>query len=209
MILALGILWVSTGHNTEAGFTFCGGGGFIPAYTLGNNNPGGPCLGNSVTEAVSGRYQDSPFIELVLGTVAGVSLLVFLLTVLKRHKPSYFNNPYFFFVIIPVLLGIIGLLFDIFIAGNIAGNISLAFSSSTSFIYFIFVLLLADIAILPTIVLLIMGLVKGIRLKKPILISLIALILVILTFAVYVFSDTTVVVENYTGRNGIITTSIN
>jgi hypothetical protein len=209
LISVIGILWVNTGHNSEAGFTYCGGGGFIPAYTLGRNNPGGPCLGNSVTEAVPGRYQDSPFIELVLGTIGGFSLLVFLLMVLKQHKPLYFKNPYFFFVVIPVLLGVIGILFDVFISGEIAGNVSLAFSSSTSFISFIFILFLSDIAILPTVVLLIMGLVKGIKLKKPILISLIALIFVVLAFAVYVFSDTTVVVENFTGRNGITTTNVN
>lgn len=86
------LVWVNTGAKTESGYTTCGGGGFISQRSLNaaagpdGINAGGPCLGNSVTKTVGGRYADTNVLNGGLIAVAVLSLASLVIPLVKDRK---------------------------------------------------------------------------------------------------------------------------
>jgi hypothetical protein len=86
---ALALVWINTGSRTESGYTYCGGGGFIPQSSLIPDNPGGPCLGQPTTGKVSGRYSNSTTSNEVFSLLGIISLMALVTLQLKKaHKKS-------------------------------------------------------------------------------------------------------------------------
>jgi len=191
LISTVGITWVTTGHNTESGWLGCGG-GFYPNYSLPANNPGGPCLSSPTTQTVSGRYQDSGIFVFWVAIFGGSSLLGYLLLVLEQHKPKFFRNPYFCFLLLPIFLGILGSLFDFFVINFLSYNLQQNYLNSHRLYDSFFLGLLNNLAIVPAVILLLIGLVRGTKNKKPILVALILLFFVILGFVTYVYTSSNV-----------------
>lgn len=93
IISVLGLVWVNTGSNTQIGYTYCGGGGFIPQSSLPPDNPGGPCLGNQINSKVGGRYESTPKLNTIIGPIALLSATGFVIFVmLGRTKSSKKNK---------------------------------------------------------------------------------------------------------------------